>query len=283
MTTYYRNRGFVFCIHPKEEGWTLNRLPEDLPQNFNSVTFEKIILELHAPDDDDHGQLIRIRNSAMNLVSTLAASAGLSEMTITCSETESKTPWDSPLYGDLSRCDENPIELLLGTFRYLRKIHHVIVDYPLSTENDVDIQEQIEKVLYCMTSSVAFGSEKTPVAFGVEENDDCIQRNEKAKTILLDRDLDSLSNKTAADLRLERFWRGPSYFKEMKQLIDGESDLCDQDKREVSLAWEIRWAEYMSCLAQFTEWEARLSPEDDYPADRWRVQCPEGYPPFGIF
>lgn len=289
----YNNRILRLCIQPDQHGWTVKNLPEASPRDFhcaNYAKFDVIQIEIHPPDIEDPGQLLRARKNSVDLVAALARSPKLQRVEILLFNRNLSTWYNHDIaqcsVGWFNQTDETDLEQLLGPFQYLRQVQHAKIKIPPALKPGTPLSYLMtlaQEVEDAMMSALPFGTKKEEG----DLTDSDIDSIERTVNIRLDFALDFLEGPTAAILRRDRFDHWYAYTREMLQLIHGKNnDLSRPERQYVDANLWRRYKDYWSFDPYSDRWIKAMG-YDDYDLEyfefqnQWTRHYPGGIPPRG--
>lgn len=279
MPNLHWKKILCFAIHPFNSNWAVPGMEGATTIDFRHVDFarfQKIQVNLYAPDWTDPGQLHRLRAQVINLVCMLArlpcairdggrhrlgfsqnllnhqGEAGwpaspfdyrLQEIEIQFVDREPIVWCDKarPLPA-LRAVGEGDFARVLGAFHYLRTCLSVNFILPPSDDeeyaaDEVRIASELYLIKVSMKSTSSFGSKWYDLYKGMAESE---------VTVQLDCELDLLNGPTAAILRLQRFQTWKEYEPMVQTLMEAACPYRSlmpyrkylEQRRKCWLAWQ---------------------------------------------
>ena len=274
----YNHRILRLCIHPNQHGWTVKNLPEASPRDFhcaNYAKFDVIQIEIHPPDMEDPGQLLRARKNTVDLVAALARSPELQRIEILLFNNNLSTWYNHDIaqcsVGWFNQTDETDLEQLLGPFQYLRKVQHAKIRLPPALKPGAPLSYLMtlaKEVEDAMMATLPFGTKKEEG----DLTDSDIDSIERTVSIRLDFALDYLEGPTAAILRRHRFDNWHTYTREILQLIHGaNNDLSRPERQYVHTNLWARYKDYWSYDPYSARWIKAMG-YDAYDLEYFEIQ-----------
>ncbi|MCJ1455267.1 hypothetical protein MMC28_005621 [Mycoblastus sanguinarius] len=272
----------------------IRRLDNKSLRNSNFEEFRKIVIIIHACDEEDPGQILRLRMHAMKLVCALSGLKSAFDPTYGMFSLPFHQVWlSSPnrpesllslptinlilrdpksaccyinglLPQDLKAVNLEPI---IGSFRFLRNVKDMKITVPPQIEDSVEWEYSISRVWKYMISPAVCGSQRTR----------SVHTEGEAKiTTFMDYKLDNNEGTTAALIRFKGWQEYEDNIWKTLELACSNKRLYLDDLRKRHAAYRV-----FSSMSKTIAVEGDRNLGDDHEGlSRWRQQYPYGIPSF---